>query len=289
MKGGLFPIGDATFCCNAANKCGETARGCWTVTVNDQTTLDVDLQLSPTMAGHPGDDSLTRCIKFEMYPNSLTAPLVFQEDVDFGGLWDLVGKSQTSVKITGAGQWNCITARDQLHTLRACYIFQDGDCDADGVLHATFKGDPFFGGNWLLGGNLDGFKKESATASLDVIDITDFGMFVADYPNDYGHGNTPCKTDGPHADINGDGLVDLFDFTFISMNFLESSKDCCGGATAARPGRTSISVRELRADGQADLAKADLNHDGLVNMDDISLFLNGQTPTKGPVRSRTGR
>ena len=289
-KGGLFPIGDATFCCNAANDCGETLRECWTVTVNDQTTLDVDLQLSPTMAGMPGGDALTRCIKFEVFSDCMTAPLVFQEDVSFGGLFDLVGKSQTSVKIPTASQPGCITARDQLHTLRSCYMFGPEDCDVDGVLHATFKGDPFFAGNWLLGGNLDGFKKDSATASLDVIDITDYGMFVSQYPNDYGTGDTPCKTAGPHADINGDGLVDLLDFTFVSMNFLESSKDCCcPGSTAARPGRTSISVRELRAAGEIDMIQADLNHDGFVDLADMSAFLDGQRPSKGSVRSRSGR
>ena len=289
-KGGRFPIGDATFCCNAMNDCMETLRECWTVTVNDETSLDVDLQMSPTMAGVPGDDPLVRCIKFELFSNCMQPPLIFSENVSFGGLFDLVGKAQTQVKIPTAGQFGCITARDQLHTLRSCYTFTAEDCDVDGVLHATFKGDPFFGGNWLVGGNLDGFKKDSATASLDVIDITDFGMFVADYPHDYGTGNTPCGTDGPHADINGDGMVDLFDFTFVSINYLESSKDCCcPGSTAAPVARTSISVRALIADGQGDLAKADLNGDGFVDMTDITLFMNGQTPTKGPVRSRTGR
>jgi hypothetical protein len=289
-KGGRFPVGSATFCCNAANKCGETLRECWTVDVNDQTTLDVDIQLSPTMAGQPGDDALERCIKFEVFTDCLSAPLVFQENVSFGGLFELVGKSQSSVKIPVTRQFDFITARDQLHTLRSCYIFQDGDCDADGTLHATFKGDPFFGGNWLVGGNLDGFKKESNTASLDAIDITDFGMFVSQYPGVIDP-NTPCKTAGPHSDINGDGLIDLLDFTFISMNFLKDSKDCCcpGSAAAAPSGRTEISVLEARKAGQPEVAAADLNHDGKVNLIDIELFLNGEMPVKkGQIRSRTG-
>jgi hypothetical protein len=289
-KGGRFPIGSATFCCNAENQCGDNLRDCWTVDVNDQTTLDVDIQLSPTMAGQPGDDALTRCIKFEVFTGCTNAPLVFQDNVSFGGLFELVGKSQASIKIPITRQFDCITARDQLHTLRSCYIFQDGDCDADGRLHATFKGDPFFGGNWLVGGNLDGFKKESATASLDAIDITDFGMFVSQYPGVIDP-NTPCKTAGPHSDINGDGLIDLLDFTFISMNFLKDSKDCCcpGSAATAPSGRTEISVAEARKHGQPEVAAADLNNDGVVNLTDMSLFLGGQTPVKkGQIRSRTG-
>jgi len=64
-SGGRFPIGASTFCCNASNDCGETLRQCWTVEVNDETSLDVDLALSPTMAAAPGT-GLTRCIKFEV-------------------------------------------------------------------------------------------------------------------------------------------------------------------------------------------------------------------------------
>lgn len=282
-SGGKFPAGSATFCCSATNDCGDEDQQCWTVNINDETSLDVQLQLSPTMTSKPGD-GLDRCIKFEAFKDCAQAPLVFSQDVTFGGLFDLLGKVNTTIKIPGTDHFECITARDQLHTLRSCYTFNyPTDCDADGVLHATFKGDPFFGGNWLVGGNLDGYKKDSATASINAIDITDFGMFVSQYPGDYGSGDTPCGTDGPNADINGDGLVDMLDFTFISMNFLEDSKDCCCiGANAAAPsGRTSISVRSLRANGMGDLAVADLNNDGVVNMDDMQLLLQGDVPTKG--------
>jgi len=281
-SGGTFPIGSSVFCCNAGNDCGETLQQCWTVEVNDETSLDVQLQLSPTMAVLPGE-GLERCIKFEVFSNCTQAPLVFEENVVFGGLFDLAGKVDTSIKIPSAGQFECITARDQLHTLRSCYTFGAGDCDADGVLHATFKGDPFFGGNWLVGGNLDGYKKQSATASLNAIDITDFGMFVSQFPNDYGTGATPCGTAGPHADINGDGLVDMLDYTFITMNFLLDSKDCCcpGSAAKAPSGRSSISARA------EDMGKADLDGNGVVDLNDMSLFLQGYQAPKGS-RSRTG-
>ncbi len=288
MGGGNFPIGDATFCCSAANDCGDALQQCWTVTVNDETSLDVQLQLSPTMASQPGM-GLDRCIRFEMFSNCVQAPLVFDENVTFGGLFDLVGKVNSSIKIPSAGQFACITARDTLHTLRSCYTFGAGDCDADGVLHATFKGDPFFGGNWLVGGNLDGYDGALGVPSTNAIDITDFGVFVSQYPSAGGSGDTPCGTAGPNADINGDGMVDLLDFTFISMNFLEDSKDCCcPGSSAgdgAPSGRRSISVADLRANGMADMAVADLNNDGVVDTADIAALLEGQMPSKkGPTR-----
>jgi hypothetical protein len=161
----------------------------------------------------------------------------------------------------------------------------------DGVYYAVMRGDPFFGGNWLTGGNLDGWKKANPQASVDTIDILDFGQFVAQYMTIL-NPNTICdeKHDGPHADINGDGIVDELDFSFVQMNFLESSKNCVcsAGSGAGVAGRTEVSVRELRQMGMNDLTVADLNGDGLVNMDDMSAFLAGEVPSrKAPSRGRT--
>jgi hypothetical protein len=280
--GGVFPVGNSNFCCNAGNSCGNTDQHCWTVTVNDQTSLDVEIQLSPTMDTKPGG-GITRCIKFEVFSNCVQAPLVFESDLVFGGLFQLIGHFDDAIKIPSQIQPECITARDQLHTLRSCYLFDDGDCDSEGVLHATFKGDPFFGGNWLIGGNLDGWKKDNPAASHDVIDILDFGQIVAEWMSDYGSGDTPCGTEGPNADINGDGVVDMLDYTFVSMNFLEDSKDCCCPGSASlgnRNGRTEISVNELTRNNLKDLTVADLNNDGLVNLQDMAALMQGVRPTR---------
>ncbi len=45
-----------------------------------------------------------------------------------------------------------MTARDPLHTLRSVSALDI----VDGRYMAIFKGDPTFGENWLIGGNLDG-------------------------------------------------------------------------------------------------------------------------------------
>jgi hypothetical protein len=263
--------------------------------VNDSTSFDVALQLSPTMQPPKPGDALTRCIKLEIFSNTVQAPVIFETDVEFGGLFDLIGRFTDKIKVPGAFAPLCLTARDQLHTLRSCHFFGDDDC-VDGIWSADFTGDPFFGGNWLLGGNLDGFKKGNPNASHNVIDILDFGMFSSQFLTSYdsnldgeADGNTPCGTEGPHADINGDGVVDLVDFTFLSLNFLEESKDCCfGSVAAAAPGpRTSISVRELRQIGMAELSVADLNGDGMVDLEDMAAFMRGDRPTrKDVVRQR---
>jgi hypothetical protein len=292
-SGGCFPVGNTNFCCTASNSCGNTDQHCWTVTVNDATALDVEIQLSPTMHTKPGG-GIVRCIEFEVFNNCVQLPLNFCEDVVFGGLFQLIGHFNGEIKIPSQVQPECITARDKLHTLRSCYLFGDDDCDADGVLHATFKGDPFFGGNWLIGGNLDGWKKDNPMASHDVIDILDFGQIVSQWLSTYDSngdgipdGNTPCPEDchpdEANADINGDGVVDLLDYSFVSMNFLEDSKDCCcpGSASLGNTvGRTEISVAELIRGNLKELTVADLNHDGVVNLQDMAALMQGVRPTR---------
>ncbi len=296
--GGTYNPGSTNICCSAASDwCDKTAgspgspasaasdtggEGCWTVEVNDQTAIDVLIGLSPSASSQPGD-GLTRCIKFTLYANTITAPEYFSVPVEFGA-GDIVGKSNDALKIPGHGNWDCITAWDQLHTLRSCYLFENGDC-VDGRLSASFRGDPAFGGNWLIGGNLDGWKKGVAGSepSLYTIDVLDYGTFVSQFGADYGTGNTDCSTEGPHADIDGDGLVTTDDYAFISMNFLTSSKTCCGvdglPAGTSTTGITSITTEELRRTGRGDLIVADLNGDGVLNVDDMNAFMSGARPS----------
>ncbi len=299
LNGGEFPQGSSSFCCSAVadDDCGATAGcsgpaadcavgsdgkqiGCWTVTVNDETSLDIDVQLCPVIAN---SGTLTRCIKFCLFANCIEDPVCFSDDVTFGGLYNFVGKSRGKVKVPGDRQWGCITAQDQLHTLRSCYTFGAGDCSG-GQLHARFAGDHAWGGDCLLGGNLDGWKKDdpSAAPSLDVIDILDYGTFVSQFGTPCGDPDTPCGTDGPNADINGDGCVTMADYNSIINNFLVSAKDCCCGPQAAEGlgALTEVSVEELRQMGQEDLIVADLNHDGVLNAEDMDAFMQGVRPTK---------
>ena len=284
-NGGEMPIGVSTFCCTATDTfCAHQESECWTIEVNDLTTFDLTLQLSPIMAG-----DVERCINFQMYADCVQAPMEFQMEMFFGGLWDHIGHFTELIKIPGSGQWVCVTAMDQQHSLRSSAFLA---C-VDGVYEAIFKGDPFFGGNWLIQGNLDAWKKDNPLASHDVIDILDFGQFVSMYMLQLDP-NTDCENKHtPHADINGDGIVDALDFSFITMNFLDHSKNaCCPSSAATVAGRTSVTVRELRQAGMGDLAVADLDGNGVVDMTDVAAFLAGERPsTKTPLRagSRIGR
>jgi hypothetical protein len=302
MGGGVFPQGASSFCCYALakDKCGQSVgcpgsahdcgqqlgkpEGCWTVQVNDETSMDIDIGLEPPTTTTNRDGTLTRCIEFCLYANCVEAPLCFQDFVTFGGIFNFVGKSQGKIKIPGKGQWDCITAQDQLHSLRSCCRADENPpclfCDGSQLV-ADFTGDPELGGNWLIGGNLDAFKKDVPKASTNIIDILDFGMYVSQYGVCYADKSPDCH-DGPHADINGDGCVTVADYMFLVRNFMLSSKDCCcvGDGAAAPTPLAEVSVDELRQMGMGELVVADLNGDGLVNAQDMDAFTQGARPTK---------
>jgi hypothetical protein len=281
-SGGTFPQGSFTFSCSAKDdNCNEKDKCEWTVTVSDQQTLDVHLQLSPTV----DNDGFKRCICFEMI--SSCSPLVMEEvcqTIDFGGPFQFPGQAEGSVKVP-KGKYVCVQARDRQHSLRATHFPLVCDGHHYGV---TFKGDPFFGGNWLIQGNLN---------RDPLIDILDFGTFLGQLnQNPNPDKDKLCSDEGGlgglHADFNGDGNVDVGDYTFIQINFLANDKDdCChnGSAGSDAVGRTEVSVKELNEMGMGELAIADLNNDGFLNTEDMAAFVQGVRP-KGTInRGNVGR
>jgi hypothetical protein len=284
-----MPQGRYSFHCEADDTiCDESLSCDWTVTVTDQTTLDIVVQLSPIVE----DAEFTRCICFELYTSCF--PEVFEEvcwTLTFGGPFQIPGHSEGWVKVPKGGNYICVTARDRQHSLRATHF----PLVCDGMKYsAIFKGDPFWGGNWLIQGNLN---------RDNVVDILDFGTYLGQLNQNPEPGpDKACEdNDGlgfTHGDINGDGVVDVADFTFVQINFLEHDKNSCcpdgASSTGAVAGRTSISVKELREIGLGDLAVADLNNDGFVDTDDMAAYVAGARPkpadkgSRGSV-GRTGR
>jgi hypothetical protein len=168
-----------------------------------------------------------------------------------------------------AGRYFCAAARDPLHTLRAASDLEI----VDGMYTAKFRGDPAYGGNWLIGGNLNGDHS---------IDVLDFGLYLSQFGATVDP-DTPCGTTSPHADINGDGAIDAFDFSFVDANLGRGDVGyCCpggAGSTAATP-VTEISMGELAELGLGHLSRADINGDGFLNELDVAAFLQGTRPTK---------
>ncbi|RME38167.1 MAG: hypothetical protein D6788_07985, partial [Planctomycetota bacterium] len=190
------------------------------------------------------------------------------QDVTFTG----GSASNVTIPIPGGG-WDCLSARDPLHTLRATSA-DFGTLDGTSYT-ATFLGPWPTGGHWLLGGNLNGD---------DFIDIVDFAVFFPLYLTP-ASSDTPCGTASPHADINGDNVVDLLDLIFISTNSLMASQPpCCGGVPAAggvaigHGPRTSITFSELRRMGLGDLSYLDTDANGVFDFTDVEAILGGTAP-----------
>jgi hypothetical protein len=226
----------------------------------------VDIQLAGTFT-----TSFTRCIRFELCLCGGGPPVIVVENVSF------VNGLANSVSVTvPCGDYDCITARDRKHTLRRTD-------SAFGIIGPNYVAD-FTGAEALVSGNLnDDFY----------IDILDFGILAGQYTVNFGTGDTLCGALGNNADLNGDGMVFVGDFTFIQQNFLMTHEaNCCGalgfaGAVLDGPAArtntpmgpvTSIAVKELYRQGLSELAAGDVNHDGWLDQNDIAAFFGGNTP-----------
>lgn len=265
-SGGVFPEGVSSFFCTTTSSCGVVDTCQWYVAVDDQLTVDITIQVSPTWVGGMGE----RCIELTFFPDCVQTPTVTQTVVTFDIPPNAPGMATTTLKVPRAN-YACVTARDPLHTLRSVAT---PTCESNGHLSVDFSGDPSFGGNWLVGGNFDRSPN---------VDILDFGVLVSQYLTVVNPNNTCGQTANlgfKHADANGDGVVDIVDLTFIMINFIDSDKDSCceEGVAGVEPPRLAVSLAELYATDRGYMAPADLNHDSWLTTADIAALLAGALP-----------
>lgn len=244
-----FPTGTTTITWTATDCAGNAASCNQTVTVNPTTTLDVSVELAGVSSG-----TFTRCISFEFFGATCPAPAATVDAV----VTFTSGVGTASIQIP-CGNYTCVTARDRRHTLR-----QTAALTPVGDNYAA----AFTGADALRGGNLN---------DDTYVDILDFGAFAGQFGTNYGSANTTCATPFPHADISGNGTVGIEDYTFIASNFLVFSEvNCCNNLLIAGndPGAPvySVSVATLVAQDLWDTARADLNRDGVLNVEDVNLF-----------------
>ncbi len=258
VSGGVFPPGITTISCDPViNSCGIETPCSFTVEVTPFSEMTVDVELSATIVAGP----LTRCITFEFHRCGVASASISHELV-FGGAFATAGMSVNQDILAPAGAWECVTARDTLHTLRST---APNLAISGTSFEASFVGDRAQQGHWLVGGNLD---------DSPFIEIVDFAIWSSSFGISFA--DTDCTIPRPHADINGDGIVTVADFTFIQVNFLVGSEaNCCGLPEANGGPRAKISLRELNAMGMGDLSAADFNSDGVVGVEDIILMAEG--------------
>jgi hypothetical protein len=78
------------------------------------------------------------------------------------------------------------------------------------------------------------------------------------------------------ARSNGDGTVNANDLVFIQRNFLATDMAmCCPNlvADSAAVIRPSLSLATAKRLGFGDLSFADVNHDGVLSLDDIDAII----------------
>lgn len=289
--GGDFPPGVTTVTCDATvDTCGNSADCNFTVVNSGQNGLHVDVELSATMAAGP----LTRGIEFEVSDCGAANPVIETgcADVVFGYPWHVPGHGEFQAKLP-PGNYVCLEAWDPLHTLKSTCDVTCEDIEGKGsVWFASFKGSKDLSDtcHWLVNGNLNGLDSDG----IGRIDILDYVTYLAAVLNNPIPGaDTPCGTEGPNGDINGDGIVNLMDFSFILVNIFNSDKAGCDAVCYATPdltqapARESISVRELTDMGFGREARAaDINGDGTVDLSDMALYLNGGEASRSVRGSR---
>jgi hypothetical protein len=257
--GGRFPVGHFEFECTATDSCGASSSCQWSVDVLGMNTMEVDVQLSAVMTSN----LISRCIEFEFYGDCRDEPVVIEQTLDFGGMFNFPGSANNVTLKVPQGNYGCVTARDPRHTLRSVAHPQI----IGGKYVVEFKGDPILHGNWLVNGNLNGDRE---------IDLLDHALLLAQYSAVL-NPSTPCGTGSElHADLNGNGTVDSSDLGFIQRNFLASDKGACCPTTtsgAEVPTSSELSLEELDALGLPQLRAADANDDGMVNAEEIMSFL----------------
>jgi T5SS/PEP-CTERM-associated repeat protein len=260
----VFPTGESTVTWTAEDASGNTAVDTQTVTVLAENEIAVTVELMGV-----SDGPFDRCITFEVTDCDSGITEVVEAVLEFNGR---IGTGSIGVPCDAVDGviWDCITARDRLHTLRRTQ---------DLVLSGNQYLADFTGSEALVGGNLNDDQ---------YIDVLDFGTYSSQFGMNVG-ADTDCSTPAPHGDISGNGTVDTGDFTFIQQNFLQTKEadcDCGSPLMAGDPAgpRSAISVAELIAMDMAELVVADLNADGMLDVLDMIAFINGDRPSNVDAR-----
>ena len=118
------------------------------------------------------------------------------------------------------------------------------------------------------------------------IDIFDFSLFVFDRST----GTSAAVATNARSNFNSDTLVTNADFGFLTLNFFEVDQTCGGNVAGASSAPVSrVSIKELRRRGLGNLAVADINGDGWVDLNDVQLYMQGAGQAPAGVDTTRGR
>jgi len=290
-----FPLGDTIVTWTVTDTNGNQSTCTQTVTVLGYNNLVVDVQIEGSL-----DDDVARCITFQFFDCSApNTPVEFARTITFAYDTGLGRAEFTLAESDGipCGDYQYVLVQDDLHTLTRMLELNDGSGafeigSGQYLINCTAAT-----GNLLLQGDL---YDDTDVAGVDFIDVVDLAVYIAEWGATYDSdgdlvpdGNTPCGMFAVHADLTGNGAIDVADRAFITTHYLAMGEHgvCPTMAGLSIPGspRRSISVAELRALGLHEAARADLNRDGRVDKADINIFINGVPADSMGARSHDSR
>jgi hypothetical protein len=286
-----FPVGTTPVRAFATDSCGNEGYKDFTVTVIPYNEMVLDISLQSVF-----EPSIIRCISFELYSCAAgTSGADFELDLEFTSPGAPNDATFSGTVLIPCGFWNCLTAEDKFHTLRRA--IESPNFTIVGTQYVATFPLP------LLGGNYD----EHINPGSLFIDVGDFSVWAAEFQDQATYnsacpgnpdGCTPCgEITPPHADGSGDGYVtNTADFTFIQINWLERHEECCtNGAPAQGPATPGwafnkqssfakkkaypilqLNVGVLTNMGHEELAAADLNGDGWIDIVDVLMVTMDQ-------------
>ena len=235
--GAPWPCGSTTVTWRATDGCGRTSTATTTVTVTQTNVVQLAVSYE-ALAGVPYAASMTRCIDLRIGSHSTSVVMTFAS-----------GSASALVEVP-FGTYACATVDDRLHSLasRTNVTVQGTRYRVDAV-----------GGDALRNGDLD---------NDNLVNVVDWSIYVVREGMSMPV-NTNCATTGFHPDFNGSGTVTSADGQFITANFLLNGDSPCGTAGSTQPPLTRIPIDQLAAIIGPDAALADLNGDGMVDLDDV--------------------
>ncbi len=233
---GMFPVGLTTLKWSATDDTGNETIIDRTIDIANWQLLTIKVQFDTRQVG-----ASTRSIRVT---TGTTSQLVNVAMPAWVGATPSVG-ILADIHIPIAASYSCISAKDNVHSLSAV----DFSVDTVGNHYET---------SFTL---IEGDSNDD-----NRIDVLDFSIFVGD------------RGDGvatnARSNFNADTLINNADFSCISINFFKRGDTCVAGADADAP-LSRVSVKELRRQGLGNLAAADMNGDGWVDLRDMQIYLQG--------------
>lgn len=268
-----YPLGTTTITWTTTDDCSNSAMCNQTVTVQPKNLVTATIELKGVVLTSP----VQRCIRFiprngPTCGTSVAVNVTFSGGVGPSGPWAQGTVSGTDLQID-CGVWTSICAKDEQHTL--------SDSSALVDLGAVYQAATML---VLRGGDTDNDND---------VDINDVTLFLVRFgtvavPNS-------CPWNGLRdADFSNNLVVFTEDYAFLSDNWQQFASCCAGtgwpvvggpgpggaltpdaiddggsGLPRRARGELQIPVSRLTAE---EAQRADLNHDGMVDIHDVEIF-----------------